>query len=390
MQVVHSKTDVFRAIASFEEQPRLKNGDTVHRPYTTVPSAKTYTRGTAVDIQDQTITDESLTVNVAKVTPFYVDDLDELQSNYPLVNRLADECAIKLGNWIDGDVLGEYDQADDSVDDGDLGGTAGNGITVSTSNIGTIFAVAQRKLMTQLKGSFDINKMFAVISPHFYEVLLRYLAGKETALGDSTGLNGHVGKYFGFDLYVSNNCGWSARLEFGSQPTDGDTVVINGVTWTFETSTLDAAGKVKSETDAATSLDNLVAAINNSEGLDASTAGTAYYEVTAANRILMDGITATDGGTYLTLKGEGFGYVAVSETLTATADIWTTTKQIQHQLFGKKGSIDVVIQKRPNVEIKDVQDKLGVNVLPWTLYGLKTFDEGDAGLIDVQMRSDGF
>jgi hypothetical protein len=391
MQVVHQNSDVFRAIASFEEQPRLKNGDRVNRPFTSVPTPKTYTRGTAVTMQDITVSEEYLTVDVAKVTPFYVDDLDELQSNYPLVNRLADECAVKLGNWIDGDVLGEYAQADDSIDDGDLGGTAGNGVTVTTSNIGNIFAAAQRKLHSQLKGSYKENQMFAVISPHFRELLLRYLAGKESALGDSSGLNGHVGRYFGFDLYVSTGTACSARLEFGTLPIDADTVVINGVTWTFKDSIGTTAGNVHiGASTAAVALDCLVAAINSPDTGITEAAGAGHVALSAANAALMDGITATDGTTYMTIIAEGKGTCAVSEALSAPADIWTATKQVQHQLFGKKGAIDVVIQARPTVEIKQVPDKLGVNVIPYTLYGLKTFDEGDAALIDVQMRSDAF
>ena len=200
MQRVHSRVDVYRAIASFEEQATLKSGDVVHRPYHTVPSVKAYTRGTAVTIQDQTVTDESLTVDQSFVTPFYVDDLDALQSNYPLMNKLADEAAIKLSNKIDGDVLGEYDQADSDVDDGTLGGTSGNGITVTTSNIQAIFAAAKRKLRKTLNSNFKEGDLFAAVSPHFEETLLKYLAGRETVLGDSTGMNGHIGKYFGFDL----------------------------------------------------------------------------------------------------------------------------------------------------------------------------------------------
>ena len=64
--------------------------------------------------------------------------------------------------------------------------------------------------------------------------------------------------------------------------------------------------------------------------------------------------------------------------------------QIQHALFGIKGAIEVVIQKAPNVEIKDVPDKIGKNIVPWTLYGLKTFTEGKARLVDVKVRTDAY
>jgi len=53
----------------------------------------------------------------------------------------------------------------------------------------------------------------------------------------------------------------------------------------------------------------------------------------------------------MTLKAEGRGYIAVSESVTAAADIWTTTKQIEHNLFLQGTPIDLAIQKMPSVSI---------------------------------------
>jgi len=378
MQLQHFKRDVFRAITSFSEEDTLRSGQTVGRPYRSTLYTQTYTRGTAVTVQDITDISEPLTVDVAKVVPFYVDDLDAIQSNYSTLKLYAKDAVVALGNWLDGDVLGEYDQANQVVDDSEFGGTSGNGITLSTSNIQSIFSAAARKLD---ENNVDQNDRFAAISPRMYQTLIDLLAGRESQLGDKTGLNGNVGNYYGFDLYKSNATGWSGRLEVGTNPTANDTVVVKGVTFTFVASP-SAAGDIDIGADAAGSVDNLVAAINAGAG-----AGTAYIEVSAANRNKLKGITATDGTTYMTLKAEGHGYVVVSETLTATADIWTTTKQIQHNLFGRKGAIDMVIQKQPNIEIKDVSDKLGKNVIPWTLYGLKTFLYGTKELVDAKTNS---
>lgn len=382
MQMVHYKKDVYRAIVSVEEEAVLKDGDVVNRPYRSALTVNTYTRGSDATIQDLTDTTETLTVGTNKIIAFYVDDFDAIQSHYPTANKYADDAAVKLGNNIDGDVMGEYDVAANVVDDADLGGTAANGITVTVQNIDRIFTAALRKLMSQ---NAPTDKLFAVISPQFYQVLLERLAGKESALGDSTGTNGNVGTYMGFKLYVSNNCGWSAKLLIGTLPTDGDTVVINGVTFTFETGTIDAAGKVKAVTDAATSITNLVAAIN-APGTTSAT----FQALSAANQALMYNITATAVSGGLTLKAEGWSYVAVSETLTAAADIWTAALQIQHQLFGVVGAIDLVIQHRPTLQVKDVPTKLGKNFLTGLLYGLKTFLEGTYWLVDVKTRSDAY
>ena len=293
---------------------------------------------------------------------------------------------------MDGDFLGEYDQADHYVANYEMGGGGsandGIGVTLTTANIQKMFSTVQKKLAR----ANVFKDLFFVITPDVRDILLQYLAGKESALGDSTGLNGHVGKYYGFDLYLSNATGWSARLETATIAVDTDTVVINGVTFTADADgAAVGAGHWSIQTTAALCTTQLVDAINNGQAYAASVGAVdTYIEVTAADRTLLHGIVATDGTTYLTLKGEGVGYIAVSETLSPAGDIWTTTKQIQHCLAGKKGATDMVIQKRPNVEVKDIYNDLGKNVVAWTLYGLKTFDDGDAELADVRIRSDAY
>lgn len=390
MQMKHERSDVFRAIVSMEERSTLRKGDAVHRPYRSAIAVQTYTRGTAFVVQDLTDTDESLSVNISKIAPFYVDDLDALQHNYAAINLYADDAAVQLGNYIDGDVLGEYDVAASHVGLYDMGGGGALndliGFTVTTTNIQKVFAVANRKLNANNIGQ---DRRFAVISPQFYQTLLEYLAGKETVLGDSTGTNGHVGKYFGFDLYVSNATGWSATLNNVTIPTAGDTITINGVVLTAAAdNSATNPGDFSIETTNDLAAANLVLLINGT-----GTAGSdEYIDVSAANRALLAGITASYSTStdLLTLKAEGKSFVAVSETLTPAASVWTTTLQVQHQLFGQKGATDLVIQSAPKVEVKEVPDKLGKNIAPWTLYGLKTFREGTFKLVDVLTRSDAF
>lgn len=394
MQVTNYRLAVYRAIVSMEEQNTLQKGDVVHRPYRSTLYPRTYTRGTAVTIRDITDTDETLTVDVAKVVPFYVDDLDALQHNYKVLNEYADDSSEVLTNWIDGDVLGEAINATSNVDDSEINnGTDGRGFTLTTSNILKVFVEAKKKLQKQnIRGKTmqgGLKSLFGAVSPEFESVLLQFLSNRESALGDSTGTNGHIGSYMGFDLYVSNGLTFEATLEVGSAATADDTIVINGVTFTAKAAPA-AAGEFDVESSGPNQVTTLVAAINNSQGYAAG-AGDAddYFEVTAANRDLLQGITASAVSTTgVKIVCEGLGVITVSETLTAAADVWTGNKQIQHQLFGRKGAIDLVIQRRPNVEIKEVPDKLGKNIIPWTLYGLKTFTEGARELVDVRVRAD--
>lgn len=377
MQIIREKETVFNALANMEERSALKDGDTIHRPYRSDMYAQTYTKGTAVSVKDVTSTDESLVVNTAKVVPFYVDDIDDLQNKYKTVNKFADDAGKDLFTFIDGDFLGEYINATSDIDDGDAGGTAGVSAILSTSNIAKFFAAANKKLNQQNVG---MKNRFAVISPTVHQILVERLDGKDTGLGDDVGENGKVGRYMGFDIHVSNNLSFTATWTPADEPTANDTVTINGVIFKFVASP-SAAGDIDLGGTVAATLDNLVGAINLS-----GTAGSDYVVVTDANRAKLSGCVATDGATKMTIKFESGGEVVVAAS--EAADPWTL--ETVHQLFGEKGAIDMVIQKQPVVVFKDVPDKLGVNVLPWTLYGLKTFTEGAKALVDGRVDSSVF
>ena len=234
MQRIHHVKDVYRAIANFgEKEGILKLGQQFHRPYKTKLTSNPVGTGGSYTRQDVTVTDEYLTVDNKEESSFYIEDYVELQNSYPLGASFAKDAAIVLGNLIDGKVFGEYDQADASIDDGDLAGTDGNGLTLTASNVLKMFTIADRK---QSALNIDEQDRWAVLSYQFREKLMEYLGGKESNLGDTVGKNGLLGSYMGRKIYLSNALGWSGRLEFQTNPTANDTVVINGVTFKFVSS----------------------------------------------------------------------------------------------------------------------------------------------------------
>lgn len=398
MQRIHVVKDRFRPLVSMEEQGTLKKGDVVDRPYRSglavndMGSEGSYARQAVSD------TGETLTVNKKKEVSFYIQSVDEIQSNYKSRNMYAKDAAVKLGNQIDGDVFGEYDAADSIVDDGDVGGTDGSatrphdygavGLTLGSSNVLDAVLAAAEKLDAL---NIDTDKRFGAISPQFVKQLRLYTTGRQTGWGDAVGKNGHIGLFENFEMYHTNNLSWTARLEMGTKPIDGDTIVINGVTLTFKDTIGTTAGNVMiCDSGVPETLDNLVLALTTPGTSITTGADAGYVAVSAANQRLLANITAYDGTTYLGIEKTGASYCVVSETLTAGADIWTANKQIQHNLFGRKGAIDLVIQKYANMNAWHRDGYIGYDIVTWQMYGIKTFDEGDAELVDLQIRSDGF
>lgn len=411
-QVTHHKVPVYPAISNFRLAAGLKKGDTVHRQYRNTLIAKNmgddggYSRQALVD------TDETLTISYVKEASFYIKELDEIQNHLPTRSKHAFDASVAIFNQIDADVLGSYDQFTRNIDEGDFAGTDGLGITADTSNVRRVFAKAKKQLqrsnlaIQNLTGRFTgfrnedskQGRLVAVLSPDFYEILLESLDGKDTALGDNVGINGHQGRYYGYDIFVSNAVGWSGELYLPTNPTSGDTLTIGAAVFTFLDSSFDdsssAVGSVRIGTTVDDTRANLAAAINApiTAILESSTAGfRAFAEDSDAHKALLN-VTATNSNSAdtLTLKALGYGFVEVAEGLTAGANVWTAGKEIQHLLFGVAGAIDVVIQKTPSMKVKDRDGKVGVDVVTWAAYGIKVFNEGKPTMVDVRIRTESY
>jgi len=386
MQRYLVRTAVYPAIVSWEAHKALKNGDTFHKPYGSDVQVSDYVRGSAFNVVELNTTDEYLTVDKQKVVPFYIDKYDEIQDNYALRNYYIKRSSERLANTIDADVLAEARNATYSLDYKDIDGTKtdGDGCDLTTTTIPKIFTVANRMLNEQ---NVPMSERCAVVDPRFFEILEQYLAGRATTLGDTTNQNGYMGKFFGIQLYMSNSLCWTGKVGIATNPTNNDTISINGVKFTFVTTLGTTAGNVHIASDAAHTVDILVAAINApgtsvSEDTDAG-----FVALSAADQAKLKNIVATDGTTYITLVAKGWGYIPVSKTFTDGTDAWDDGLNIVHYLFGRKGAINLAIQSQPSVSVKDVSDKLGKNIVSDTMYGIKTFKEGANEIIDVKINT---
>lgn len=402
-QIVHDKVPVYPAISNYRLASGLKVGDTVHRSYPTSMVAKTMGADGSYSTQAITDTDESLVIDKAYETSFYVKDLDILQNSLPVRTQYAKRSMVAIFNQIDGDILGLYDQFTQTLDAGDMGGTAAEGVTITSANAKKLFFTAKRLLQKQnimldngarftgFKSEDDKNAMgVAVISPEVYQSLLEAVDGKDTAFGDKVAQSGHSGMFAGFNIFVSNALGWSATLNLATIPADTETITINGVVFTADADgAAVGAGHFSIETTNDLAAANLVLAINGTGTASVDT----YIELTAANRLLMRNITATFTAAtdLLTLKATGKGHVAVSETLGAAADIWTPALQVQHCLFGVANAIDVVIQKEPSMKTRPAPSAVvGDDFITWAACGYKVFNEGKAQMIDAWVRTDAY
>jgi len=383
-QEVFYKENVAMVISDTSFKSEMKFGDTLNRPYRSANNVQTYTRGTAITIDDKTDTQEQLSVNKQFATGFYMDDFDKIQSKYDLIAGYAKDDGVKLSNQIDADVLGEYANATSSVDDGDIWGTAGNGIALTTSNVLKTISAAKRKLAKQ---NIPLSDLFGVISPEFEDILIQYGAGRDTTMWDDLNRNWFIMSFYGFNLHRSNQTSGSAVLSLATNPTNLDTVTINGVTFTFVDTIGTAAGNIHIEAAVDDTRINLETLINAP-----ATTAAGYVALSVENQRLFENATATDSASAdtLTVVFNGVGTLEVEKDLTDGTDTWTAILEKQHNLFGRKWGVTLVIQSDAKPQINQVADKFGVNILNGVLYGVKTFLDGAKQLVDVQIKSSTF
>jgi len=176
-------------------------GDTVHIVSISRPTVATYTKDSTT-ITPETLTDanRSLLIDQAKYFAFEVDDIDLRQSvnGGALMDEAATEAAYALADVADTYVLGLYSGVD-------------SGNAISTTSI-TTAALAVSNLIA-LKVKLDVANVptqgrYVIVPPWYHGLLLGSdLFVRVDASGNDTALrNGMVGRAFGFDVLVSNNC----------------------------------------------------------------------------------------------------------------------------------------------------------------------------------------
>lgn len=380
-QDILHKSLIGRKIASMGLQSSLTWGKKVHRPKVNVSA---FAVRDVVRYSDRTMnafsdSDQYLEIDKQKAVDFQIDDWDKLQTGpLQLGETVGKESALKLKTYIDGDILAETINAAQTFDDGDIAGTAGNGITLAAGSSGNV-AKTFTNLLAKLQAyNVENSGMVATLDPYLLAILNQEIFGKELSMTDNTLKNGYSGPILGFETYMSNNLTFTAELAMADQVSEGDTVTIAGVVFTFN-ATPSGAGSVDIGADAPGSIANLVLAING------GAVGSTYIALSAADRLTLTNlrVEATAATGKITLKATGSGRgVTTAETLTHASNIWS--KRMIHCYAGKKGGIDIVLQQDVMPKFREEPKQLTTNVLISALYGKKVFDDGAAKFIDLK------
>lgn len=383
---VFQKALVAKKIMNTRFESMLKYGASVERVSYDISAVlvRTVTRGSASTIDAITDSNETLTINLEKEAAFHISDGEATQAG-PLNpgEEIGKQVGHKVALDLDGRCFAEVLNALYTFDAGDLTTMTSSGTPIAIATITNVPIMISRlnaKLRFRNQQETSSN-MVLVVDSYAAAAITEYLLGKNIDLAGAVFKNGYAGPVGGADLYISENLTGTAVLGLATTPTDGDTVVIGGVTFTFKTTLGSTAGNVLIGGSADAARANLAALINAP-----GTTTAQGVALSAANQIVITntlGLAATNNDTTnkMTLVGTGSGRLILSETFTDGTDAWD--KNYINCYYGKRGAIDLVIQDMKPVDMRQTSDRRGTNVFSSYLAGIKTFADGAKKFLNV-------
>lgn len=383
-QEIFQKTLVAKDIMNTRFESMLTYGGSVTRVAMDLSNVlvRTVTRGSASTIDSITDTAENLTINLEKEVAFHLSDGEVTQTGPLKAMQFAGkELAHKLALDLDGRCFSEVLNASYAFDNGDLttGTSSGTPITLSSTTVPQMTTRLGAKLRTKNNQEVMTN-MVLVVDSYAASDISQFIISKNIDIAGAVFKNGYVGDVGSAQMYISENLTSTSVLSIATTPTDGDTVTIADVVFTFKTTLGSTPGNVAIAGSADAARLNLSELINAPGTTDAG-----QVALSAANQLIMAKYVATDDATAntLTLVGTGTGRTIVSETLTDGTDAWT--KNYINAYYGKKGAIDLVIQDSKEVDIRPTADRRGNNIFSSYLAGIKTFADGAKKFLQVKI-----
>ena len=154
-----------------------------------------------------------------------IDDVDNVQSKPKLLSKLSERMAYGMANYIDADIASLYSSAGITVT-----GTTDTPTNVTSATTISLFSGAGRELD---EANAPQEGRVAVIPPWLKEKMVLAKIIRDTD-NSATVTNGFVGRFLGFDVYVSNNVShsgttWYAPMFFIRDMTIGFVSQLNKV-----------------------------------------------------------------------------------------------------------------------------------------------------------------
>ena len=191
---------VYRNVCTTEfEREVEKFGDVIRINEIGTVTVNSYsaTSTDALTIQSLGDAQKLLNIDRAKYTALWIDKLDRAQAKPDVLSGAQDQAAWSLADEVDAYIAGLHGQAGIAV-----GGTTTTGVDVSSTNILKYISLIAQK---HDEANTPRNGRWIVGPPWFGHKLIMSKIALDT---NNTGVlgSGILGSYYGFNIYISNNC----------------------------------------------------------------------------------------------------------------------------------------------------------------------------------------
>jgi hypothetical protein len=326
---------------------------------------------------------ETLTINNIKGYTFSISAY-ELKQNGPLKAGVTTGARVskELALYVDGDILYEITSMTYDFDNGDLTtlSSTGAGITLTSTTVPQM--VARMPAKNNQKNKQDNEGTVLVIDSYAASDIAQYVMGKSIDLAGTTFKNGYAGTVGSSDVRISEKLTAEAVITLASTLSNGETFVINGITYTAVSSIGVTAGNFLIGSDADASVTNLAGIMNNP-----SVTSSTQVALSAANqnawadmRVTATASTAADT---VSIVAKGAGRLTVSETAVSAS----FTTNIIHGYYGKPGFTDVVMQMEMDMEEREEPKQRTTNFMGDKMYGIRTFSDGKVRGLDLILNA---
>lgn len=348
-------------------------------------TASTYT------VTDYTLSDDTLTVNRQAHASEHIYSIEKLQTRFDLAMERASEMGQIVADKVDQYMLAlpVSTSGVSDIDAGVMAGGASNGTAyeVTSSTVDDLTNTIREQLLIN---NARVDKgLDWVVSPRELTDVTAFMQNNGFSVADAAIRNGFVGELFnGMRVFVSNNLTHSCTLTMDTNPTDGDTMVLNGVTITFVNTLSGGAGEIHitGSVDATRAkLETYLDAFGaNSEAEDTNTGYTAL-SADDQNTLRKIQIATTNDNGADTLAITAKGTLTVGESFTAATNVFGyinrhTIAQVRGSMFLALPSGGMELDKKP------VTGKTGREFVTSQIYNGTIWTRQKKEIFDVYVR----
>lgn len=362
---------------AFDRSSEFPDGITFEVPQLAYMQVSNYA-GTLIN-KGVTSQKSTLTMDKVPIVTYTYDDVDILKDSWDVLARTDTNSAYKLKQKMEGDFFGLYSSARYSAP------SSAYSAVLSTS---TAFSTVLDGVNTLVHAGVNPNEICIVGDAYLSGILAQQAISSTFTLSDNSFQRGYIGNLptvAGAMLYRNQNLTATTVLDLATQPTDGDTFTYNYVTFTLVTTIGTTAGNILIETDADTTANNIIQALNAaSTGVAGAGVGTKYVAISQDNADFLTGLTCANVGTTVTFTSI-HGYRPVSSAMNNASNDFQAV--YTYALIMGKDAISVAYRRGLQTDKRSISTSLEYLYSNYLLWGQTVTVEGAKKMYTLRIMS---